>query len=121
MTGEKHGSRYRKSRKGKGFSGVAKYEKATEETASEECEMPQSNPGASNVQSDTESEDSPNEPEHPLSASRKKMKLHASEDYNSQGFEEETVAELSGDGYRLVHLKNLSSVLSSVHRCEEGQ
>lgn len=121
MTGEKHRSRYRKSRKGKGFSGVAKYKKATEETASEECEMPQSNPGTSHVQSDTESEDSHNESENPLSASRKKMKLHASEDDNSQGFEEETVAELSGDGYRLVHLKNLSSVLSSVHRCEEGQ
>ena len=100
MTGEKHRSRYRKSRKGKGFSGVAKYEKSTEETASE---------------------DSHNEPEHPLSASRKKMKLHASEDDNSQGFEEETVAELGRDGYRLIHLKNLSSVLSSVHRCEKGQ
>jgi len=47
------------------------------------------------------------------------MKLHISTDESSSSSFEETETEADVSGYRLIDLKNLSSVLSSVHRCEE--
>ena len=51
------------------------------------------------------------------------MKLDIADDKTSHCSKKEIVTESDGDvaGYRLVQLENLSSVLSSVHRCEEGQ
>ena len=67
--------------------------------------------------------DSERELEQPSSASRKKMKLDIADDKTSHCSKKEIVTESDEDvaGYRLVQLDNLSSVLSSVHKCEEGQ
>lgn len=111
MTGEKHRSRYRKTRKGRGFRGVSLHEQSAEESVSEESEIAVSSQGTSH-KTQHEISDSDNEVEQPVSASKKKMKLHNSEDEIS----EEQTQELDEDNYRLVHLKNLSSVLSSIHR-----
>lgn len=120
MTGEKHRSRYRKLRKGKGFGGVSLNTKCAEESISEESEIAESSEGeSSKTEHEKSARDSDNndEVEQPVSASRKKMKLHNSGDEIS---EEETEV-MDENSYRLVHLRNLSSVLSSMHRCEGGQ
>ena len=56
---------------------------------------------------------------HPLKRGEKVV----ADDKTSHCSKKEIVTESDGDvaGYRLVQLENLSSVLSSVHRCEEGQ
>ena len=50
MSGKKHRSRFRKSRKGKGFTGVPRYAKSAEVTASQDSEIAQSSSVTSHVQ-----------------------------------------------------------------------
>ena len=116
MAGKRHRSRFRKTRKGKGFSGVPWYAKSVEKPKLSHEELLET--------SDMEGSDT--ELDQPESASRKKMKLYNSEDDSSESSESETETKKTKlveaeDGYRLVHLKNLSSVLSNVHRCEKGE
>lgn len=121
MTGEKHRSRYRKKRKGKGFLGIPPHAKSVEESALKDDEIARSKPGTFREQSldASSSEDSDTELEQPESASRKKMKLYISEDESSDTSEKETKVQILEDGYRLIDLKNLSSVLSNVHSFEQ--
>ena len=121
MTGEKHRSRYRKKRKGKGFLGIPPHAKSVEESALKDDEIARSKPGTFWEQSldASSSEDSDTELEQPESASRKKMKLYISEDESSDTSEKETKVQILEDGYRLIDLKNFSSVLSNVHSCEQ--
>ena len=50
----------------------------------------------------------------------KKMKLHISTDESSGSSDDDNETEVDTVGYRLVDLKNLSSVLCTVHKCKEG-
>lgn len=50
---------------------------------------------------------------------RKKMKPYISEDESSDTSEKETKVQILEDGYRLIDLKNLSSVISNIHSCEQ--
>lgn len=52
MAGKKQRSRYRKTRKGKGFAGAKKKAKFSEETLSKESEIAESRRGTSHEQSD---------------------------------------------------------------------
>ena len=119
MTGEKHQSRYRKKRKGKGFLANPPHPKSLEESVLKDDEIARSKPGTSREQSLDAShrEDSDTELEQPESAPRKKMKLYISEDESSDTSEKETKVQISEDGYRLIDFKNLSSVLSNIHSC----
>lgn len=95
-----------------------------EESVLKDDEIARSKPGTSQEQSldASHSEDSDTELEQPQSASRKKMKLYISEDESSDTAEKETKLQILEDGYRLIDLKNLSSVLSSIHSCrQEGE
>ena len=112
MAGKKQRSRYGKTRKGKGFAGAKKKAKFSEETLSKESEIAESRPGTSPDQSDVS--DSAEEIEQLLSSSRKKMKLHIARDEYSGSSDEERETKLEASAYRLVNLKNLSSVLSNV-------
>ena len=49
------------------------------------------------------------------------MKLHIATDEYSGSSDEERETKLEASAYRLVNLKNLSSVLSSIHKCEDGE
>lgn len=131
MAGKRHRSRFRKTRKGKGFRGVPSYAKSVEKPVLEEDEIARSKPemphdSHEELLETSDMEGSDTELDQPESASRKKMKLYNSEDDSSESSESETETKKTKlveaeDGYRLVHLKNLSSVLSNVHRCEEGE
>ena len=128
MAGKRHRSHFRKTGKGKEFSGVTLYAKLVEEPVLEEGEIARSKaqiPHESHKElletSDMEGSDM--ELDQPESASRKKMKLHNSENDSSESSERETETNKTKlveaeDGYRLV---NLSSVLSNVYRCEGEQ
>ena len=114
MTGEKHRSRYRKKRKGKGFSGVRKQDKYKPEVPSNDCE----NSGVARVIQDIQAEtpgrgqqfnDDSDDCEQPVSASRKKMRICNS---TAENLDTNTVE------YRLMNLENLTPVFSSIHKCE---
>lgn len=101
-------SRYRPKRKGKGFGGSKRKKNLVEKNPSEEVEIDRAKPSTS--QDDLEDVDS-SDPDQPLSSSVKKMKLS----------DEESTGQCEGTGYRLIDLQSLSSVLSSAHKCEEGE
>lgn len=123
MTGKKKQSSYRKVRKGKGFGGSRRREKSSEKTPAKESDATEliDRPSGLFDQSDVSDESSADKSDKPLSSSRKKMKLHLSTDESSGSSDEETKIEVDSSGYRLIDLKNLSSMLSSVHKCEEGK
>ena len=101
MVGEKKKNSYRKKRKG--FSGVQRYGKANSERTeniAETSQMPE-----------TSTQDDDNEPMC-VGASRKKMKIDAAKQPDLTGLHE--------DEYRLISLRNLNSLLSKFHGCEEG-
>ena len=50
-----------------------------------------------------------------------KMKLHVSTDESPGNSDEKTETGVDVSGYRLMDLKNLSSVLSTVHKCNGGE
>ena len=115
MTGKRQRSCYRKTRKRKGLGGALKSSQSSKETPSKETEI-ESRPGTSHDLSDQS--DSGEESDQPLSSSRKKMKLQSSEDESSD-FCQETEEVHEGNGYRLIELEGLSSVLSNVHKCKK--
>ena len=96
---------------------------ASEKTPAKESDAIEliNRPNVSFDQSDVLDESSANESDKPLSCSRKKKKLHLSTDESSGSSDEETKIEVDSSGYRLFDLKNLSSMLSSVHKREEGK
>ena len=49
------------------------------------------------------------------------MKLAISSDESSSSSAKETEAVVDTSGYRMVDLKSWSLVLSSAHKCEEGE
>ena len=126
MTGSKKRSRYRKKRRGKGFGGSRRKEKSIDEVfvKTREPVIDQPRPGTSLERSDLSdalANESGKDSDQLISSSRKKMKLDISSDESSGSSAEETKAVVDTSGYRLVDLKNLSSVLSSAHKCEKGE
>ena len=121
MVGTKSNSSYRKTRKRKRFSGVH-VSVVKKEKAQKDLEIVHSKPGTSQEKCDhDESNSSAEESVNTPSASRKKMRLYSSKDESFDSSEEEAETKIQGDGYRLVHLKTLSSALSSLHKCEDGE
>lgn len=98
MVGQKKKNSYKKTRKGKGFSGVQKYEKSKDKRAL----------AATN--------DRHNDSEC-VGSSRKKMKLQNDATHVCHA---DQLDDVNSDEYRLINTKHLSSALSDIHICEEG-
>ncbi|PFX11246.1 hypothetical protein AWC38_SpisGene25147 [Stylophora pistillata] len=122
MTGKKKRTVYRKTRKRKGHGGDRKKAQLLKKSGcNRKSEPNEPTPGTSHDQSDLS--DFGEESDQLPSSSRKKMRFQSSEDESSSSSDENKkvfeVAEVE-KGYRLVDLKSFSSVLSTLHKCEEG-
>lgn len=117
MPGKGQRSRYRRKRKGKGFGGSKRKKNLVEKNLSEEVEIDRAKRSTSQHLEDVDSSD----PDQPLSSSVKKMKLSYTTEESQNSSDEESTGQCEGTGYRLIDLQSLSSVLSSAHKCEEGQ
>ena len=108
MTGTKKESVYRKTRKGKGFSGVPKQGKLDEATCLNDQDSEINNEATSSASTSAA-------PSAQTSASRKKL--------SARGFEDTfTRCESSTSGYRLVDLSEFSTLVSEAHDCtSEGK
>ena len=125
MVGTGKRSSYRKKRKGKGFGGSRRSVKSSKKAPVKESETnDRSRPGTSvtelEISDVSDSSEDSGQRDQPLSSSRKKMKLHISTDESSGSSDDDNETEVDTVGYRLVDLKNLSSVLCTVHKCKEG-
>ena len=121
MVGSRPRNQYRKTKKGKGFSGVPKWSKRREEILPNEDENAGRNSTptpstSSRGSSHLHSEDKPTS----SSASRKKLSDHGFKDDSSGSSSDET-EDLVGHGYRLLDINNLSSTLFDIHKCDEGK
>ena len=111
--GSKKRHRFRRSRKGKGFSGVSKHEVQRAETTE------------TAAQSQTPSTSSPVQPpeiesDKVTSASRTKMELHGYKDQSSSSSDDDH-SDDEACGYRLIDLRTFSSSISDLHKCDEGE
>ena len=117
MVGEKARSVYRKKRKGKPFSGTKRQQGESEEPASVGDEI--SSPTASTSRDDNHLSDS--DSEKAIGSSRKKMKFTKEELSFDSSDDEISFYTEETEGYRLSDMKNLSTAVSNVHVCEEGE
>ena len=105
MVGKKEKSRYRKTRKGKPFSGTQwqtnKINNKAADTSQSSINDGESQPTC-------------------VSSSRRKMNMQQDDtEQPAVGIGRE-IPDIQDDEYRLISVKNLSSVLTEIHGCGEG-
>lgn len=116
MPGKKQRSVYRGKRKGKGFAGALRKRECVEKKAAVERGTDGFITSDTSHMSGSDSvEESLNQP---LSSSRKKMKSRISV-VESSGSSDEEKGDKNTIEYRLIDVKNLSSVFSTVHKCKD--
>ena len=122
MARNKSRSRYRPTRKGKGFGGCKRKQALVEKTLSEERDFDEAKPSTSSEKPETPVE-TPNSDDYEvqqISSSAKKMKLYCSSDGSLKRSYDDSVEHSEPTGYRLIDLKNLASLISLPYKCDEG-
>ena len=118
MVGKTKRSVYRKSRKSRGFTGVRKQEHEEPVPSSTVTQVVDhvENSNIAQLPNNTETCSDSVELSTPISASRKKLSQHV-----AQEFVEREEMSIRPSQYRLVDIRQLSSALSDIHRCEQGR